>query len=76
MAYLVAPPMEGTVALDAALKGADVRVAKIFPPPSPTNFAAAWLTGSLDACEAAAVAYAEAVVAVGRGPVERVSGRR
>lgn len=76
MAYLVAPPIEGTVALDAALKSADVRVAKIFPPPSPTNFAAAWLTGTLDACEAAAVAYAEAVVAVGRGPVERVSGRR
>lgn len=72
MAYLVAPPIEGTVGLDAALKAADVRVAKIFPPPSPTNFAAAWLTGTQASCEAAAVAYAEAVVAVSRQPIQRV----
>jgi ethanolamine utilization protein EutL len=76
MAYLVAPPIEGTVALDAALKGAYVRAVKVFPPPSPTNFAAAWLTGSLDACEAAAVAYAEAVVAVARDPMSLPRGRR
>ena len=68
MAYLVAPPMEATVALDAALKAADVTAVKIFPPPTETNFAAAWLTGSLTSCEAAATAYAEAVVAVGRLP--------
>lgn len=68
MAYLVAPPIEATVALDAALKSADVRAAKVFPPPSPTNFAAAWLTGTLDACETAAQAYAEAVVEVARRP--------
>jgi ethanolamine utilization protein EutL len=71
MAYLVAPPIEATIGLDAALKAADVRAVKVFPPPSPTNFAAAWLTGTLDACEAAAVAYAEAVVDVGRRPHER-----
>lgn len=68
MAYLVAPPIEATVALDAALKAADVRAAKIFPPPTETNFAAAWLTGSLPACQAAAEAYAAAVVAVAREP--------
>lgn len=72
MAYLVAPPIEGTIGLDAALKAADVRAVKIFPPPSPTNFAAAWLTGSLDSCQAAAIAYAEAVVAVSRNPLQRV----
>ena len=66
MAYLVAPPMEATVALDAALKAADVTAVKIFPPPTETNFAAAWLTGSLADCEAAALAYADAVVAIGR----------
>jgi ethanolamine utilization protein EutL len=66
MAYLVAPPMEATVALDAALKAADVTAVRIFPPPTETNFAAAWLTGSLPDCEAAALAYAEAVVEVGR----------
>jgi ethanolamine utilization protein EutL len=69
MAYLVAPPIEATVALDAALKAADVRAAKIFPPPTETNFAAAWLTGDLPACEAAAMAYAEAVVDVAATPI-------
>ena len=69
MAYLVAPPLEATLALDAALKAADVRAVKVFPPPSETNFASAWLTGSLDACEAAAMAYAEAVVDVALRPV-------
>ncbi|MBM4360467.1 MAG: ethanolamine utilization microcompartment protein EutL [Deltaproteobacteria bacterium] len=68
MAYLVAPPLEATMALDAALKAADVRPAKIFPPPTETNFAAAWLTGELDACQAAAEAYAEAVVRVAAEP--------
>ncbi|MBI5535009.1 MAG: ethanolamine utilization microcompartment protein EutL [Deltaproteobacteria bacterium] len=70
MAYLVAPPVEATIALDAALKAADVRAAKIFPPPSETNFASAWLAGDLVACEAAALAYAEAVVEVARRPRE------
>jgi len=68
MAYLVAPPMEATIGLDAALKAADVRAVKIFPPPTETNFAASWLTGSLEACEAAAVAFAEAVVKVAAEP--------
>jgi ethanolamine utilization protein EutL len=64
MAYLVAPPIEASIALDAALKAADVRAVKIMTPPTETNFAAAWLTGTLDACEAAATAYAAAVVEV------------
>ena len=66
MAYLVAPPMEHTIGLDAALKAASVRAAKIFPPPTETNFAAAWLSGDLPECQAAAEAYAAAVVDVGR----------
>lgn len=68
MAYLVAPPMEHTIALDAALKAADVEAKLILGPPSPTNFGAAYLSGSLDACQAAAMAYAEAVVEVGLQP--------
>ena len=68
MAYLVAPPLEATIALDAALKAADVKVVRITPPPTETNFACAWLTGDLDACEAAAVAYAAAVVDVASSP--------
>jgi ethanolamine utilization protein EutL len=68
MAYLVAPPMEATIGLDAALKAAEVRAVRVVPPPTETNFACAWLTGSLDACEAAATAYAAAVVEVALTP--------
>jgi ethanolamine utilization protein EutL len=71
MAYLVAPPMEATVALDAALKAAAVRAMKVFLPPTETNFASAWLSGDLPACQAAAEAYAAAVIEVGRRPRER-----
>ncbi len=68
MAYLVAPPMEATIAFDAAIKAADVTAVKIFTPPTETNFAAAWMTGVLAECQAAAEAFAEAVVEVGRAP--------
>jgi ethanolamine utilization protein EutL len=70
MAYLVAPPMEATVGFDAAAKAAAVRAAKIFPPPSETNFASAWMTGDLMSCQAAAEAFAEAVIDVARTPHE------
>jgi ethanolamine utilization protein EutL len=68
MAYLVAPPIEASIGFDAALKAAEVRAVKIVPPPTATNFACAWLTGTLDACEAAAVAFATAVVDVAGAP--------
>ena len=68
MAYLVAPPLEATLGLDAALKAADVRAVRVVTPPTETNFACAWLTGTLDSCEAAAVAYAAAVVEVAGRP--------
>ncbi|MFT3697653.1 MAG: ethanolamine utilization microcompartment protein EutL [Kofleriaceae bacterium] len=68
MAYLVAPPIEASIALDAALKAADVRAVRVMTPPTETNFAAAWLAGSLEDCEAAAVAYAKAVVDVAASP--------
>jgi len=71
MAYLVAPPMEGTIGIDRALKQADVRAAKIFGPPTETNYCAAWLSGQLDECKAAAAAFAEAVIEVGRAPFHR-----
>jgi len=74
MAYLVAPPMEATIGLDMALKAAGVRAARIFTPPTETNFAAAWLTGPLESCEAAAMAYCEAVVRVAANPKSDVWG--
>jgi ethanolamine utilization protein EutL len=64
LAYLIAPPVEAMVALDAALKVADVRLARFFGPPSETNFAGAYLTGELHAVEAAAKAFTAAVVDV------------
>ncbi len=69
MAYLVAPPLEGTFAFDAALKAANVTLVKAFTPPTETNYAAAWLSGSLDECRAAAEAFAEAVVSVANTPL-------
>ena len=68
MAYLVAPPIEAAIGFDAAMKAADVRAVRVFPPPTETNFSAAWLTGALDGCEAAAMAFAEAVVDVAARP--------
>jgi ethanolamine utilization protein EutL len=51
IAYLVAPPMEGLVALDAALKAAAVRIAALTLPPSETNYMGAMLTGDQPACK-------------------------
>jgi ethanolamine utilization protein EutL len=72
LAYLIAPPLESIVALDAACKAAQTRLAKWFGPPSETNFGGGYLAGELPACEAAARAFAEAVVDVCRTP--RVRG--
>jgi len=68
LAYLIAPPLESIVGLDAACKAARTKVAKWFGPPSETNFGGAYLVGEQAACEAAARAFAEAVVDVCRAP--------
>jgi ethanolamine utilization protein EutL len=68
LAYLIAPPLESVIGLDAACKAAGVRVAKWFGPPSETNFGGAYLAGDLPACEAAARAFAAAIVDVCAGP--------
>ena len=69
LAYLIAPPLESMVGLDAALKAAPTRLAKWFGPPSETNFGGGYLTGALADCEAAARAFAAAVVDVARSPI-------
>jgi ethanolamine utilization protein EutL len=66
--YLIAPPVEALVGVDAALKAADVALVKFFGPPTETNFAGAWVTGTLDAVEAAAHAFEGAVVDVAARP--------
>ena len=45
MAYLIAPPAEAIVGLDAAMKAADVEMRVFYGPPSETNFAGGLLTG-------------------------------
>jgi ethanolamine utilization protein EutL len=74
IAYLIAPPLEAAVAVDAALKAADVALAKWIPPPSETNFAGAFLSGALAAVEAARDAFVDAVFDVGTRPL--LSARR
>ena len=69
LAYLVAPPLEALYAIDMALKAADVSLVSFVEPPSETNFAAAFLTGSQSACKAACDAFAEAVCAVADNPL-------
>ena len=68
LAYLIAPPLESIVGLDAACKAARVRVTKWFGPPTETNFGGAYLAGDLPACQAAARAFADAILDVCRTP--------
>ncbi len=70
LAYLIAPPLEGMYAMDAALKAADVRLCKLYAPPSETNFGCGLLSGTQSACDAACAAFAQAVAEVAARPVE------
>ena len=71
LAYLIAPPLEAMVGLDAALKAADVRLCKLYAPPSETNFGGGLLTGTQSACDAACNAFAAAVHKVATKPIEQ-----
>ena len=71
LAYLIAPPLEGMYAMDAAIKTADVRLCKLYTPPSETNFGGGLLTGTQSACEAACAAFAQAVAEVAARPMEQ-----
>ena len=70
LAYLIAPPLESMYAMDAALKAADVKLCKLYRPPSETNFGGGLLTGTQSACEAACAAFARAVAEVAAKPKE------
>ena len=71
IAYLVAPPLEATFGIDAAMKSADVQLVTYVPPPSETNYSAAFLTGSQAACKAACNAFTDAVLDIARHPIQR-----
>lgn len=68
MAYLIAPPLEAMVGLDAALKAAGVTLRVFYGPPSETNFAGGLLTGDQAACRAACEAFADTVRAIAAAP--------
>ena len=71
IAYLIAPPLEGMYAMDAALKAADVKLCKLYAPPSETNFGGGLLSGTQSACDAACAAFSAAVEEVAVRPLER-----
>ena len=71
LAYLIAPPLESMYALDAAMKAADVKLCKLYAPPSETNFGGALLSGTQSACTAACEAFANAVAEVAGNPIEK-----
>ena len=69
IAYLIAPPVEAMIGLDAALKVAGVTLQKFFGPPTETNFGGGYLTGSLADVQAAAQAFTDAVESVVASPL-------
>jgi ethanolamine utilization protein EutL len=70
IAYLIAPPLEGVYALDAALKAAAVRIVNYTAPPSETNYMGVMLTGDQAACRAATIAFRETVLEVAQNPIK------
>ena len=70
IAYLIAPPLAAMYAMDAALKAADVKLCKLYAPPSETNFGGGLLSGTQSACDAACGAFLAAVEEVARRPIE------
>ena len=68
IAYLIAPPLESMYALNAALKAADVKLCKLYNPPSETNFGGGLLSGTQSACDAARDAFVRAVAEVAGSP--------
>ncbi|MER1998873.1 MAG: ethanolamine utilization microcompartment protein EutL [Lysinibacillus sp.] len=71
LAYLIAPPLEAVVGLDAALKAADVELKVFFGPPSETNFGGGLLSGSQSSCKAAADAFRDAILRIAEQPIDR-----
>ena len=70
VAYLAAPPLEGLLAMDAALKAAAVQVVSHTLPPTETNLMRVILTGDQASCRAAAAAFQQSVLDVAEHPQE------
>jgi ethanolamine utilization protein EutL len=70
LAYLIAPPLEAVLGLDAALKAGRVTLRRYYAPPTETNFAGGLLTGGQTDCEAAAAAFQETVLELAENPLK------
>lgn len=70
MAYLIAPPLEAIMGVDAALKAADVAMKVFYGPPTETNFAGGLLVGDQAACKAACEAFEQKVCNIADLPIE------
>lgn len=70
MAYLIAPPLEATFGIDAAMKAANVEMRVWYGPPTETNYSGGLLTGDQSACREATRAFQEAVLEIARNPLE------
>ena len=68
LAYLIAPPLESIYGLDRALKAADVKLCKLYAPPTETNFGGGLLSGTQSACQTACAAFASAVAEIAEQP--------
>ncbi len=68
LAYLIAPPLEAMVGLDAALKAADVRLCVFYGPPTETNFGGGLLTGSQSSCTAATETFVDTIKKIAKTP--------
>ena len=69
MAYLIAPPLEAAIGLDAALKASATTLRVFYGPPTETNFGGGLLTGEQSACRSACDAFAQAVCDIAQHPI-------
>lgn len=70
LAYVIAPPLESMYAMDMALKAAEVRLCRLYSPPTQTNFGGGILSGTQSACETAAQAFRQAVLETAVKPLQ------
>lgn len=69
LAYLIAPPMEAIMGLDAAVKSSGAEIAVFYGPPTETNFAGGLLTGEQSMCKDACEAFARTIEQIAAMPL-------
>ncbi|MGV8906406.1 MAG: ethanolamine utilization microcompartment protein EutL [Acetobacterium sp.] len=69
IAYLSAPPLEGLIGIDEALRSADVKIVEFWDAPTSSNRSGAILTGTRSDCDSACRAFASAVIDCVRDPL-------